>query len=78
MNEHQKLRVLIPRWVEHNQEHTHEFLRFLETAGDAAVDLREAAGHMTLVNQALAAALEKLGGALSLEPNPKHDSHENV
>ncbi len=78
MNEHQKLRVLIPHWVEHNQEHAQEFLRFIETAEDAAVDLREAAEHLSLVNQALAAALEKLGGALSLEPNPEHHSHGNI
>jgi hypothetical protein len=77
MNEDQKLRVLIPHWVEHNQEHTQEFLRFVDTAGSAAVDLREAAGHMDLVNQALAAALEKLGGAISFEPKPMHDSHKN-
>jgi len=60
--------VLIPHWVEHNQEHAQEFLRFLEAAGDAAVDLRKAAEQMDLVNQALVAALEKL------EPNPKHYS----
>lgn len=77
MNEHQKLRVLIPHWVEHNQEHAQEFLRFLGAAGDAAVDLREAAEQMALVNQALAAALEKLGGALSLEPDQNHHSHGN-
>jgi hypothetical protein len=78
MNEDQKLRVLIPHWVKHNQEHAQEFLRFIDTTGSAAVDLREAAEYMDLVNQALTAALEKLGGALSLEPNPKHDSHENI
>ncbi|MFZ2098305.1 MAG: hypothetical protein WAV05_16870 [Anaerolineales bacterium] len=78
MNEDQKLRVLIPHWVEHNQEHAQEFLRFIEAAGDAAVDLREAAEHMDLVNQALATALEKLGGALSLESISKHHSHGDI
>lgn len=66
MNEQQKLRVMIPHWIEHNQEHAQEFLRFLEVAGDAAADLQEAADQMAQVNQALAAALGKLGGALSL------------
>jgi hypothetical protein len=61
MNEQQKLRVLIPHWIEHNQEHAQEFLRFLEAAGDAATDLEKAAEQMAQVNQALAAALEKLG-----------------
>ena len=72
MNEHQKLRVLIPHWIEHNQEHAQEFLRFLEVAGDAAVDLQDAASQMALVNEALAATLEKLGGAFSLGPDQKH------
>ena len=60
MNEQEKLKVLIPHWIEHNEEHAQEFLRFIEAAGEAAVDLREASEKMTLVNQALAAALEKL------------------
>lgn len=42
MNEHEKLRVLIHHWIEHNEEHAQEFLRFLETAGDAAADLEKA------------------------------------
>lgn len=67
MDERQKLRVLIPHWIEHNQEHAQEFLNYAETAGDAAIDLQKAAEQMDLVNQALAAALEKLGGALSLD-----------
>ncbi|MBN2149597.1 MAG: hypothetical protein JW726_19575 [Anaerolineales bacterium] len=62
MNELEKLRVLIPHWIEHNEEHVQEFLRFLEAAGDAAADLNKAAEQMMLVNQALAGALEKLGG----------------
>jgi aminoglycoside phosphotransferase len=68
MNEQQKLRVLIPHWIEHNQEHAQEFLTYSEVAGKAANHLQEAAKQMRLVDQALAAALEKLGGALSYEP----------
>ena len=67
MEESQKLRVLIPHWVEHNQEHAQEFLRFSDSAGDAVVELRKAAELMDQVNQTLMAALEKLGGSLSLE-----------
>ena len=61
MNEIEKLRVLIPHWIEHNQEHADEFLRYLDAAGDAAGNLQDATAQMALVNQALAAALEKLG-----------------
>jgi hypothetical protein len=74
MDEYQKLRVLIPHWIEHNREHAQEYLRFLDVTGDAAVDLKKAAEQMNLVNQALVAALEKLGGTLSLEPYLKHHS----
>jgi hypothetical protein len=63
----QKLRVLIPHWVEHNQEHAQEFLRYLDSAGNARPDLEKAAELMNQVNQALLAALEKLGGSLPLE-----------
>jgi hypothetical protein len=75
MEERQKLRVLIPHWVEHNQEHAQEFLRFLVAAGDAAIDLQTAAEQMDRVNQALAAALEKLGGPFLLSP-PQNTIHE--
>lgn len=71
MDEQQKLRVLIPHWIEHNQEHAEEFTRFLAAAGEAADDLRHAAEQMSLVNHALAHALEKLGGAL---PHEHHHS----
>jgi aminoglycoside phosphotransferase len=67
LNEQQKLRVLIPHWIEHNQEHAQEFTGYSDVAGDVAVHLQEAAEQMRLVNQALAAALEKLGGALAHE-----------
>jgi hypothetical protein len=67
VNENHKLRILIPHWVEHNHEHAQEFLRFVE-----------AAGHMDLVNRALAAALEKLGGALTLESDLQHHSRGSI
>lgn len=61
MDDRQKLKVLIPHWIEHNQEHAQEFLRFVESAGEAAADLQAASERMDLVNQALSSALEKLG-----------------
>lgn len=64
MNEREKLRVLIPHWIEHNQEHAGEFRRWAEAAGDLAPEILAAAEAMNIANQSLAAALEKLGGAL--------------
>ena len=67
MNEMEKLRVLIPHWIEHNQEHADEFRRWAENAGDASTEILTAAQAMQEVNGLLSAALEKLGGAL---PHP--------
>jgi hypothetical protein len=67
VNEVEKLRVLIPHWIEHNNEHASEFQRWAETTSEAAPDLLVAAEAMKQVNQTLAIALEKLGGAL---PHP--------
>jgi len=73
MNEVDKLRVLIPHWIEHNEEHASEFRCWAEEAGDAAEDILDAADSMSRINQSLAIALEKLGGALPLS---HHEHHE--
>lgn len=64
MNEVEKLRVLIPHWIEHNEEHASEFHHWAENASQAAPELMAAARAMQQVNQTLEIALEKLGGAL--------------
>jgi len=66
MKEVEKLRVLIPHWIEHNEEHANEFRRWAELATEASQDILAAAESMMRVNQALAGALEKLGGADSV------------
>jgi hypothetical protein len=73
MKEEDKLRVLIPHWIEHNEEHAGEFQRWAESAGDAAPDIEAAAEAVTRANESLAAALEKLGGALEHH----HHHHHN-
>ena len=73
MNEVDKLRVLIPHWIEHNEEHAAEFRRWAEEAGSAAEDILDAADSMSRVNQSLAIALDKLGGAL---PHSHHEHHQ--
>jgi hypothetical protein len=67
MNELEKLRVLIPHWIEHNEEHASEFLHWAENVSQAEAELLDAARVMQQVNQTLETALEKLGGAL---PHP--------
>ncbi len=72
MNEVDKLRALLPHWLEHNEEHAVDFARWaatVEEAGqrEAATQIRSAIERMEQANEALRAALEALGGAIALE-----------
>jgi hypothetical protein len=64
MKEMDKLRVLIPHWIEHNEEHAEEFRSFVGQAGDASADILDAAYAMNRVNEYLRSALKTLGGPL--------------
>lgn len=77
MNEIDKLRALIPHWIEHNDEHADEFLRWAEQAGEAAEDIRVAADAMRKVNEWLTAAVEKLGGPIHLDHLHDHHHHHH-
>lgn len=67
MNEIDKLRVLIPHWIEHNHEHAAEFRKWAAQAGEAAPEILAAADKMSSANDALKVALDKLGGPLAHE-----------
>ena len=67
MNETKKIRLLIPHWIEHNDEHAEEYLRWAEHAGEASPDLLAAVAAVAQVNRALTAALGKLGGPIEVE-----------
>ncbi|MBC7231784.1 MAG: hypothetical protein H5T68_00880 [Chloroflexi bacterium] len=71
-SEQDKLRLLLPHWIEHNEEHANEFRRWAEKAGPAQADILSAADDLEKVNQTLARALEKLGGPLE---HPEHAAH---
>lgn len=64
MNEIEKLRVLLPHWIEHNEEHATEFRQWAKRTNEASTDIIAAAYQMEIVNRSLRAALEKLGGPL--------------
>jgi hypothetical protein len=65
MNDVEKLRLLIPHWMEHNLEHAEEFRRWADQAGSAAADIKAAAEALLQANRSLKAALEKLMGGIS-------------
>jgi len=63
-----KLRVLLAHWIEHNAEHAAEFRTWAEKARaigqeEVAEEIDLAAKQMGWVNEALSAALDKLGGS---------------
>jgi hypothetical protein len=60
-----KLRLLLPHWIEHNDEHAADFRNWAEKARAAgeqevAEEIATAAKELGWVNEALGAALEKL------------------
>ena len=62
-----KLRILLPHWIEHNEEHAASFERWVAKARElgreeTAQRIEEAVGRMAACNQALTAALEALEG----------------
>jgi len=61
-----KLRALLPHWIEHNAEHAAEFRTWAEKARatgweEVAEEIELAAKELGWVNEALSAALDRLG-----------------
>ena len=71
MREIDKLRVLLPHWIEHNGEHCGEFRDWADRAGPAKDALLDAARLLEEANARLGQALEGLGGA------PEHEHHHH-
>jgi hypothetical protein len=62
----EKLRALLPHWIEHNDEHAAEFRAWADRAraagqDKAAEEIDTAAKELGWVNESLRAALEKMG-----------------
>jgi len=72
MNDRDKLRVLIPHWIEHNAAHAAEFRRWAENAGAAAPHILTAAKAITEANRALDTALAALGGPANPPDSQPH------
>jgi hypothetical protein len=67
MTDQDKLRALLPHWIEHNDEHAAEFRTWAERAraagqDEVAEEIDTAAKELGWVNEALAEALKKLTG----------------
>lgn len=60
MEEIKKLRILIPHWIEHNDEHAAEFRQWAQKAGEAGADLLTAAEWLEKASGSLRTALGRL------------------
>jgi len=64
----EKLRILLPHWIEHNSNHIAEFIKWQQVVAEEADNdvvelLGEAVAAMEKSGKVLAEALKKLGGA---------------
>jgi hypothetical protein len=77
MTELDKLRVLLPHWIEHNKGHGNEFTKWASfcrehSAPDLAALLDLAIAQLQQASETLTEALEKMGG-----PGPSHHHHDH-
>ncbi len=78
MTDREKLRVMLPHWVEHNRSHEAEFLKWAALAANAGENelarlLQEAVAGLKAADKALGRALELVGGAA--ESGHHHHHH---
>ncbi len=76
-NTTKKLRVLLPHWIEHNNNHIAEFRKWegearTESGQEVALLLEKAIGDMEKTGKSLSEALEKVGGPLEGEGGHHH------
>jgi hypothetical protein len=81
MKELDKLRVLLPHWIDHNHSHIAEFSKWREIAAaetsSAAKGLAEAVAAMNKAGEALAQVLAELGGPLAAPGHHHHHHHHD-
>jgi len=65
MDEIEKLRMLLPHWIEHNAEHAAEFRDYAARSGKVNDRLLAAAQLVEEANAQLGEALDELGGPLA-------------
>jgi hypothetical protein len=67
VSEMERLRALLPHWIEHNREHANSFLAWARRAsaageGHVAAQIEAAATRMEEANHDLECALQHMGG----------------
>ncbi len=81
MNIIEKLRVMLPHWIEHNRGHAEEFSQWAdqldETEGELAGQLHRAVHSLEEAQRALVEALAMTGGAKSEKEADGGSDHEH-
>lgn len=77
MKEMDKLRVLLPHWIEHNGEHADTFREWAEQAGAAREALLDAARLVDEANARLQDGLAQIGGPLAHEHHTHNHHHHH-
>ena len=77
----EKLRVMLPHWIEHNRGHADEFSRWAQEAAphdqELASLLTRAVEALTQAQSALDEALTRAGGPLADEDHRHHHHHHH-
>ncbi len=78
MNELEKVRVMLPHWLEHNHGHGAEFSRWAEKLKNGSPEiadlLHRAAQALKEAQSCLEAALDRSGGSLHVPGHTHHHS----
>ena len=82
MTEIEKVRILLPHLIEHNQSHAQEFAKWAAILNDngqleAAVLMNESIAHLQQAAQRLEDALAKIGGPLEGKGSKGHHHHHH-
>ena len=82
ITDHEKLRILLPHWINHNGEHAQEYKDWAERAEGlgskgAGLKINAAIEEMSVVNDHLTQALELLGGHLEHHHKDHDHSHHH-
>jgi len=77
----EKLRVMLPHWIDHNRGHGEEFAKWADeiaaTDAELAEQLRRAVHSLEHAQEALEKALELAGGPASDTPSHHHHHHHH-
>jgi len=81
MKDIDKVRVMLPHWIEHNQSHTSEFSEWAEKLGtgtpEIAALLQRAVDSLVKAQAALQDALDMSGGPLESSSDHGHHHHHH-